>query len=174
MLLTRVQAYILDLLCKLKCMKTSQLNWFLSRCYSLTEEQTEQLLRQLRYMGKIQFSGEYISLCGRKRDCELIAAVDIMLEFCDKSPPSFAVGIPPCKLVFFTPAQDEKVNVFKLFYVNLGQELLLSIEAQRQNQPPDHTVLFFVQNKTQIPLLETAQNAYYILKNSDGRYEFYR
>lgn len=173
MLLTRQQAYILDLLSKTKCMKISQLRWFLRRAYSVTDEYIDRQLRQLRYLNQVWIDGEYIMLPERKRDDELITAVDIMLCFCSDGLPSFCEGTSPCKLVFFIPSENKKVNVFKLYFVPQGQEPIISMESQKQNKPPDHTVLFYLQ-KNQIPLLQTTQNAYFVLNNPDGGFLFYK
>lgn len=174
MLLTHQQAYILDLLSKTRCMKTSQIRWFLLRAYKTTDEYIDRQLQQLRYLNQVWIEGEYVLLPERKRDDELITAVDIMLCFCNEGLPSFCEGTSPCKLVFFVPMANEKVNIFRLFFVPAGKEQIISLESQKQNKPHDHTVLFYLQNEEQIQRLQTERKAYFVLQNSEGDYEFYK
>lgn len=174
MLLTREQVYILDLLNKLKYMKKSQLLWFLKKAYSLTDECFERELRQLRYLNRIWVEDEYVLLPERKRDNELMTAVDIMLCFCGECIPSFAVGTKPCKLVFFTQTNSEKVQIFKLFFVSPGTEQLVLPEVENQNRPPNYILLFFLQEREQMSLLSTSRDACFVLQNENGGFAFYR
>ena len=87
MLITKSQAYELELLDIFRHMQTRQLQWFMLR-WGLPAEAFERDMRQLRYLGKVMLLGDYICLPDRPRDDALIASLNIMMCFSMHAIPS--------------------------------------------------------------------------------------
>lgn len=174
MLLTDLQVYVLELLEKLRWIKMSQLKKLIRMKFHISDTHLQNSLRQLCYLNRIQIQEEYVLLPQRTKDEQMVAAVDIMLHFANDTQLSFVKGVGSCKLVFFTASdENQKVSVFKVVFVPKGKEALICAELDAVQQPMGCTILFVLEDKSQILLLHTSSGAYFVLKNGDNGYSFY-
>ena len=81
MLITKSQAYELELLETFRHMQTRQLQWFMLR-WGLPAEAFERDMRQLRYLGKVMLLGDYICLPGRRAH-RFPEYHDVLFHACD-------------------------------------------------------------------------------------------
>ena len=81
-----------------------------------------------------------------------------------------SAGTGGCKLAFFLTGPEGKVSAFKVYPVPRGREALVSAQADA-DQGRIHTVLFQIEDRSQIPLLGTAHPFHFVLWE-DGRCRF--
>lgn len=156
------QKYLLEVMEQLRYLRKDQL----LRLFSLRIREGEALfhrdIRQLCYLNWLMEKDGFIFLPGRRRDDGVITAVDVMLQFSAGREPEFTAGHGSCKLAFFLTGPEEKINAFKVYPVSRGRESLVSAQADA-DQGCIHTVLFQIENRSQIPLLGTVHPFHFVL-----------
>ena len=160
------QKYLLDVMERLRYLRKDQLFSFFHLHFGTGENQ----FRQLCYLNRLMEIEIFVLLPGRRRDDEVIAAVDVMLQFAAGREPEFTAGHGGCKLAFFLTDPEGKVSAFKVYPVSRGREALVSAQADA-DQGRIHTVLFQIEDRSQIPLLGTAHPFHFVLWE-DGRCRF--
>ena len=160
------QKYLLDVMERLRYLRKDQLFSFFHLHFGTGENQ----FRQLCYLNRLMEIEIFVLLPGRRRDDEVIAAVDVMLQFAAGREPEFTAGHGGCKLAFFLTGPEGKVSAFKVYPVSRGREALVSAQADA-DQGRIHTVLFQIEDRSQIPLLGTAHPFHFVLWE-DGRCRF--
>lgn len=164
------QKYLLDVAERLRYLRKDQLFGLFSLRFGEGEAVFHRDIRQLCYLNRLMETEAFIFLPGRRRDDEVIAAVDVMLQFSAGREPEFTAGTGGCKLAFFLSGKEGKINAFKVYPVSRGREALVSAQADA-DQGRIHTVLFQIENRSQIPLLGTAHPFHFVLWE-DGRCRF--
>lgn len=164
------QKYLLDVTERLRYLRRDQLFGLFSLRFGEGEAVFHRDIRQLCYLNRLMETEAFIFLPGRRRDEGVIAAVDVMLQFSAGREPEFTAGTGGCKLAFFLTGKEGKINAFKVYPVSRGQEALVSAQADA-DQGRIHTVLFQIEDRSQIPLLGTAHPFHFVLWE-DGRCRF--
>ena len=164
------QKYLLDVTERLRYLRRDQLFGLFSLRFGEGEAVFHRDIRQLCYLNRLMETEAFIFLPGRRRDDEVIAAVDVMLQFSAGREPEFTAGTGGCKLAFFLSGKEGKINAFKVYPVSRGREALVSAQADA-DQGRIHTVLFQIEDRSQIPLLGTAHPFHFVLWE-DGRCRF--
>lgn len=161
------QAYTLETMRQLRYIRLNQLATLMRLRFNSAPDHVERNIRQLRYMNRLEYRDGYLCLPGRQRDNDMLAAVDVMLQLCGTTVPEFTVGVSPCKLVFSLKDTRGYMD-FKVIPVKDGNER--PILAKTLAQPSEFvcTLLFLLQHKAQIPLLEVDRPAYYVLPNGNN------
>lgn len=174
MLRDKYQEYAMELMHWLKYIKVDQLFTLIHLRFGITAVETERSIRQLCYGHKLQFdySNEgHIRLPYAKYEPQSIQAIDVVLDVCGRSSPEIAKGELHCKLNFFI--QDKRGYLdFKIVFVPLGEEQLISAKMIAQTKGYVCTCLFIIEHEHQIPLLATNNTAYYILTQENGKLVF--
>lgn len=161
-MLNQRQKYLLDVMERLRYLRRDQLLHFFLLRFGGGENLFSRDVRQLCYLNRLMESGEYLFLPGCRRDDDVITAVDVMLQFAAGRNPEFTAGYGGCKLAFFLTASDEKISAFKVYPVHRGREALVSAQADADTGHI-HTVLFQIEDRSQIPLLGTAHPFHFVL-----------
>ena len=169
-MLNRRQKYLLDVMERLRYLRKDQLFSFSRLRFGIGEALFRQDIRQLCYLNRLMETEIFVLLPGRHRDDGVISAVDVMLRFAAGREPEFTAGHGGCKLAFFLTGPEGKVSTFKVYPVSRGREALVSAQADA-DQGRIHTVLFQIEDRTQIPLLGTAHPFHFVLWE-DGRCRF--
>ena len=163
------QKYLLDVMGRLRYLRKDQLFSFFHLHFGTGENQFHQDIRQLCYLNRLMETEIFVLLPGRRRDDGVISAV-VMLRFAAGREPEFTAGHGGCKLAFFLTGPEGKVSAFKVYPVSRGREALVSAQADA-DQGRIHTVLFQIEDRSQIPLLGTAHPFHFVLWE-DGRCRF--
>lgn len=156
------QKYLLDVMGRLRYLRKDQLFSFFHLHFGTGENQFHQDIRQLCYLNRLMETEIFVLLPGRRRDDGVISAVDVMLRFAAGREPEFTAGHSGCKLAFFLTGPEGKVSAFKVYPVARGREALVSAQADA-DQGRIHTVLFQIEDRSQIPLLGTAHPFHFVL-----------
>lgn len=164
------QSYLMGIMKRLRYLRKDQLLHFFTLRFGEKESLFCRDIRQLCYLNRLMESGGFLFLPGRRRDDDVIAAVDVMLQFAAGRDPEFTPGHGACKLAFFLTGSDGKVSAFKVYPVHRGREAIVSAQADADTGRI-HTVLFQIQDRSQIPLLGTAHPFHFVLWE-DGRCRF--
>lgn len=156
------QKYLLDVMERLRYLRKDQLFGLFSLRFRDGEAAFHRDIRQLCYLNRLMETETFLLLPGRRRDDGVIAAVDVMLQFSAGREPEFTAGHGGCKLAFFLTGPEGKVSAFKVYSVSRGREALVSAQADA-DQGRIHTVLFQIEDRSQIPLLGTAHPFHFVL-----------
>ena len=156
------QKYLLDVMERLRYLRKDQLFGLFSLRFRDGEAAFHRDIRQLCYLNRLMETEAFLLLPGRRRDDGVIAAVDVMLQFAAGREPEFTTGHGGCKLAFFLTGPEGKVSAFKVYPVSRGREALVSAQADA-DQGRIHTVLFQIEDRSQIPLLGTAHPFHFVL-----------
>ena len=159
MLITKSQAYELELLDIFRHMQTRQLQWFMLR-WGLPAKAFERDMRQLRYLGKVMLLGDHICLPDRPRDDALIASLNIMMCFSMHAIPEFALGKPPARLVFF-PMDEQCTKAFRVIPVQAGRERITAAQAEGEYDPGSEILLYIVERPEQMKMIGHAFPCYF-------------
>lgn len=169
-MLNQRQGYLMEVMKRLRYLRNDQLLHFFTLRFGGKEALFQRDVRQLCYLNRLMESGGFLFLPGRRRDDDVITAVDVMLQFAAGREPEFTAGHDACKLAFFLTGTDGKVSAFKVYPVHMGREAIVSAQADADTGRI-HTVLFQIQDRSQIPLLGTAHPFHFVLWE-DGRCRF--
>lgn len=169
-MLTAWQSYLMQVMDQLRYLRRDQLFRFSFLRFGSREEQFDRDVRQLCYLNKLAEKEGYLFQPGRRRDDDVIAAVDIMFQFAGGEMPEFAAGHGACKLAFFLTGANGRVSAFKVYPVHLGQEAQVSAQADA-DRGRIHTVLFQIEDRKQLELVYT-EHPYHFVIWEDGRYVF--
>ena len=167
--LTDVQGYAADLLRKLRCVRHDQIHWFISRAYPNVKP--EKIMRQLMHTIRVMSDGAHYLWSGCEVNPDMIAAVDIMLHLCGPSLPIFDTARPPCALVFFLMKLDQML-AFRIYTPIEGRETECRAIAESQREPDGHAAVFYMQSKSQIPLLEVSRPHIFAVSDDAGGITF--
>lgn len=164
------QGYLTQVMDQIQCLRRDQLFRFSALRFGSNEKQFDRDVRQLCYLNKLAEKDGYLFWPGRRRDDDVIAAVDIMFQFAGGETPEFAAGHGTCKLAFFLTGTDGRVSAFKVYPVHAGREAQVSAQADA-DRGRIHTVLFQIEDREQIGLVYT-EHPYHFVLWEFGRYVF--
>lgn len=150
-MLTVQQAALMDFLRRLKCLKVAQAHWFLNVKYGCTLPRREQCLRQLRYLNRIRFEGEYLYPAGGGPDKSLQPDVEIMLQIAGRRVPEFSVGHGGIdSLTFYFEGKKE---LYRIIPVVKSEERRLGLRLGAEAVPEDTVLIFRLEGREQAALL---------------------
>ena len=168
-ILTDVQGYAAGLLRKLLCARHDQLHWLISHVYP--DVTPEKVMHQLKHIMRTVDDGRHYLWPGCELNTERITAVDIMLRLCGGSLPIFDTARSPCALVFFLTMAD-RMQPFRVYTPMEGKEAECRAIAENQREPKGHAVVFYVQDKRQIPLLHVSHPHIFAVSGGAGGFTF--
>ncbi len=169
-MLNQRQGYLMEVMERLRYLRRDQLLHFFTLRFGEKGFLFQRDVRQLCYLNRLMESGGFLFLPGRRRDDDVIVAVDVMLQFAAGRDPEFTAGHGGCKLAFFLTGPDGKVSAFKVYPVHKGREAVVSAQADADTGRI-HAVLFQIDDREQIPLLGTAHPFHFVLWEN-GRCRF--
>ena len=167
--LTDIQGYASDLLKKLLYARHDQLHWLIGRMYP--DVTPQKVMRQLGYLSKVINDGKHYIWPGCEVNEARVAAIEIMLRLCGGAPPIFETARPPCALTFFLMKQD-CMQAFRIYTPVEGQETQCRAIAEQQRDPKGHAVVFYIDSRSQIPLLGVSHPHIFAVSDGAGGFTF--
>jgi len=163
--LTDVQSYAAGLLRKLRCMRHDQIHLLISRTYP--DVKPEKVMRQLTHTIRVMSDGNHYLWSGCEVNPDMVAAMDIMLRLCGPGLPIFDTARHPCALVFFLMKLDQML-AFRIYTPLEGRETECRAIAESQREPDGHAAVFYIQSRSQIPLLEVSRPHIFAVNDGAG------
>lgn len=166
---TKSQSYAVSMLRKLRSVRHDQMYWLIERECPGAKVPASTEMRRLNHLGKAVDDGRYYYWPGCGLDGDLIAALDIMRRVAGDARPVFELRKPPCKLSFFVN-KDGKNFACHIYFPKQGEELESAAEAELLS--PGQAVIFCIESRSQIPLLNIGRPHIFACPDGNGGYEF--
>ena len=178
-MLTKQQVDLLALLKEFKCLKRSQVSAFLQHKHNSEPRHVEAILRQLRTLGHIALTDDYVSLPKRTPDSKVLMAFDIMLDVSKGFPDFVCLGNEPYSLMFSMfggiMKADSTKNLVKIkdFGIVFAESFLEGVVCRQVNADKrDVTVLFVLEDSQQIDRIEITKKHFFVLESENGHFEY--
>jgi len=168
---TKAQTYAISLLRKLRSVRRDQLHWLIECEYPDARPPAVTEMRRLTHLGKAVNDGTYYYWPGCKLDADLIIALDIMWKVTGDGIPVFEIKKAPCKLLFHVIMGDNTF-AFRVYFPKPGEERACRAEVEATEFPDGHAVIFYIEGRSQIPLLDIERSHIFVCPGMNGRYEY--
>lgn len=116
---------------------------------------------------------DHLGMARAVPDNDLIASIDVMLEFRKQAIVTYRPGKPPFKLVFIKESEDGLLRAYHVAVVHKGAELIISGQAQSVLKGRKNAVIFLLDDISQAKVICAPYEHYYAVAGKQG-YRFYK
>lgn len=142
----------------------------------MTEEHAGRVIKQLRCMNKACWINDDVAtrpqLRQKNLDCDMLAALDVMVDLLDTSPLAVSAKKMPFKLSFLIE-QEEDILPFGICTVEQGKESTFNFKLSDRKDISTTTVIFLISDIQQKELLHTDLKHYFALTDN-GRMRYFK
>lgn len=173
--LSGIQAYIMELLKTYRCLGERQIDRLAAMTF---RDSVEFVKRHRTRLISINHHLLYkpdnglLAMAGAKPDYDLIAAMDVMLEFRNQKIATYRPGKPPFKLVYVKETDDGRLRAYYVAVIHKGAEFIIPQQALAVIKGRKNAVIFLLDDIAQASSIDAPYEHYYAVAGKFG-YRFY-
>lgn len=171
MKLTVIQDYIMNLLKTYRCLSERQIDRLAAMTFKDGADYVKQHRVRLFSINRHLLTKPLPGLLGMaaaKPDHDLIAAIDVMLEFRRQPIITYRPGKPPFKLVFVKGMEDGLLRAYHVAVVHRGAEFSIPQQAESVLKGRKNAVIFLLDDIGQAKAIHAPYEHYYATAGKSG------
>jgi hypothetical protein len=175
-LTTDVQDSIIELLKTYRCLRFDQIEALMAMKYG---SRRTYACKEAAHLANIcshlvcQPADGYLAMSGAAPNAELLAAIDVMLEFRQDGVEFYCPGKPPYKLVFHKNNPKGGIRAYYVVVVARGAEYRMAQEMLGAYKNERNAVIFILEDLRQAENIHFPYEHYHAV-SKNGRYAFYK
>jgi hypothetical protein len=176
MYLTEPQKTAVSLLRSYRCLRVNQLEQLLLMAHGKEDTHADRQVARLPLICSHLFckpAQDLIAVREAAPDSEMLAAMDVMLEFRNDGLEDYRPGRPPSKLVFFKNNPKGELRAYYVTPVPIGAESRVARDMLDAYNGTGNAVIFILKDLRQSDMINFPYEHYYAVNNA-GKYAFYK